>query len=41
MLHSIFDAFSDLQSRNQAGRYKVLQLMNELLQNHRKGIGST
>jgi hypothetical protein len=37
MASSMFEHFSDLRSRNQAARYKVLQLLNELLQNHRKG----
>lgn len=33
----IFEHFNDLQTRNQAGRYRVLQLLNELLERHRKG----
>ena len=36
--HSIFEHFSDLQTRNQAARHKILQLLNELLDHHRKGI---
>ncbi|KAK6380376.1 hypothetical protein LTS17_005566 [Exophiala oligosperma] len=37
VMRAIFEHFSDLQSLNQAGRYKVLQLVNELLEHHRKG----
>ncbi|KIW20921.1 hypothetical protein PV08_01500 [Exophiala spinifera] len=38
VMRAIFEHFSDLQSLNQAGRYKVLQLVNELLEHHRKAI---
>ncbi len=34
----IFEHFSDLQSRNQAGRHRILQLLNELLDHYRKSI---
>lgn len=37
----MFEHFTDLQARNQAGRYKVLQLLNELLEHHRKGAGAS
>ncbi|EXJ56479.1 hypothetical protein A1O7_06823 [Cladophialophora yegresii CBS 114405] len=38
VVRAIFEHFSDLQSRNQAGRYRILQLLNELLDHHRKAI---
>ncbi|KAJ9652901.1 hypothetical protein H2198_007854 [Neophaeococcomyces mojaviensis] len=39
LAQTIFDHFSqDLQSRPQAGRYKIYTLLNELLSNHRKAI---
>lgn len=33
----LFEHFHDLRSRTQAARYRVLQLLNELMQTHRKG----
>ncbi|KAL2444285.1 DNA repair/transcription protein mms19 [Exophiala dermatitidis] len=38
VLRAIFEHFSDLQTRNQTGRYRVLQLVNELLEHRRKAI---
>ncbi|KAK7890024.1 hypothetical protein LTR67_008489 [Exophiala xenobiotica] len=38
VVRAIFEHFTDLQARNQAGRYKILQLLNELLENHRKAV---
>ncbi|EXJ88711.1 hypothetical protein A1O1_05643 [Capronia coronata CBS 617.96] len=38
VVRAIFEHFADLQTRNQAGRYRVLQLVNELLDRHRKAV---
>ncbi|KIV77463.1 hypothetical protein PV11_09256 [Exophiala sideris] len=38
VVRAMFEHFNDLQSRNQAGRYRVLQLLNELLERHRKAV---
>ncbi|KIX01289.1 uncharacterized protein Z518_09014 [Rhinocladiella mackenziei CBS 650.93] len=38
VVRAIFDHFGDLQTINQAGRYRVLQLLNELLGHHRNAI---
>ncbi|KAJ9615224.1 hypothetical protein H2200_001298 [Cladophialophora chaetospira] len=38
VVRAIFEHFTDFQSRNQAGRYRILQLVNELLDRHRKAV---
>ncbi|KPI45325.1 DNA repair/transcription protein mms19 [Cyphellophora attinorum] len=38
VVKAVIDHFSDLQSLGQAARYKVLQLLNELMERHRKGV---
>ncbi|OAL35485.1 hypothetical protein AYO20_05335 [Fonsecaea nubica] len=38
VVKAIFEHFTDLQTRNQAGRYRILQLLNALLDHHRKAI---
>ncbi|EXJ77879.1 hypothetical protein A1O3_09038 [Capronia epimyces CBS 606.96] len=38
VVRAIFEHFADLQTRNQAGRYRVLQMLNELLDRHRKAL---
>ncbi|OAL18339.1 hypothetical protein AYO22_10755 [Fonsecaea multimorphosa] len=38
VVRAIFEHFTDLQTRNQAGRYRILQLLNELLDHHRKAV---
>merc|ERR1711939_912242 len=38
VVRAMFEHFTDLQARNQAGRYRILQLLNELLENHRKAV---
>ncbi|EXJ74502.1 uncharacterized protein A1O5_02798 [Cladophialophora psammophila CBS 110553] len=38
VVRAIFEHFTDLQARNQAGRYQILQLLNELLDQHRKAV---
>ncbi|KAI9731957.1 MAG: hypothetical protein M1834_004408 [Cirrosporium novae-zelandiae] len=38
IVRAMFDSFQDLQLRPQGQRYQILQLLNELMSNHRKAI---